>query len=93
MDGDGIVVDIGRAAAQLRKVLDDLDRRNLDDEPSFAARNSTTESLALHIADRLAERVTAGTLGTSGTRVTGLAVTLHESPVASACYERSLEPG
>jgi 6-pyruvoyl-tetrahydropterin synthase len=90
LGADGIVVDIGRATEQLRAVLADLDYRNLDEEPAFAGMNTTTEALAQVIADRLAERAQGGALGDSGREVESLAVTLHESPVASAVYERRL---
>jgi 6-pyruvoyl-tetrahydropterin synthase len=90
LDADGVVVDIGRAAGELRAVLAELDYRNLDDEPSLAGVNTTTETLARLVADRLAERVRAGALGDGGLGLDGIAVTLHESPVASASYERAL---
>jgi 6-pyruvoyl-tetrahydropterin synthase len=83
LDSDGVVVDIGLAGAELRAVLAELDYRNLDDEPSLAGLNTTTEALARLIADRLAEQVEEAGLDS-------LAVTLHESPVASASYERAL---
>ena len=83
LDADGVVVDIGRAAEELRAVLGELDYRNLDEEPSLAGVNTTTEALARLIADRLADRLQAIELD-------GLVVTLHESPVASASYERAL---
>jgi len=83
LDTDGVVVDIGRAGEELRAVLAELDYRNLDDEPSLAGVNTTTEALARVIADRLAERV-------AGAGLDSLVVTLHESPVASASYERAL---
>lgn len=82
LDSDGVVVDIGRASEELRAVLAELDYRNLDDEPSLAGLNTTTEALARVIADRLAERSLAKGLDS-------LAVALHESPVASASYERA----
>jgi len=82
LDADGVVVDIGRAAEELRAVLAELDYRNLDEEPSLAGVNTTTEALARLIADRLAERLQAIELD-------GLVVTLRESPVASASYERA----
>src|SRR5436190_7630045 len=63
LDEDGIVVDIGRAAAALAAVLGELTYRNLDDEPSLAGRNTTTEALAQVVADRLADRVHGGELG------------------------------
>jgi len=90
LDPDGIVVDIGRAGEELRAVLAEFNYRNLDDEPSLASVNTTTEVLARLIADRLAERARAGALGDAARRIDGLVVTLHESPVASASYERPL---
>jgi len=90
LDTDGIVVDIGRATEELRAVLADLTYRNLDDEPTFAGMNTTTEALAQVIADRLAERVHRGALGDAAKGLDGLTVTLHESHVAWASYERAL---
>ena len=83
LDSDGVVIDIARAAEELRAVLAELDYRNLDDEPSLAGVNTTTEALARLIADRLAERVAAAP------ELDSLVVTLHESPAASASYERA----
>ena len=90
LDADGIVVDIGRAAEALRAVVSELNYRNLDDEPAFAGMNTTTEALARLIADRLAERAQAGALGDAGRELDGLVVTLHESHIASATYDRAL---
>ncbi|TNC23569.1 6-pyruvoyl trahydropterin synthase family protein [Amycolatopsis alkalitolerans] len=90
LDADNIVVDIGLATAELGKVLAGLNYRNLDDEPVFTGVNTSTEFLAKHIADRLAERVHAGALGAGARGLAGIAVTLHESHVASAGYERDL---
>jgi 6-pyruvoyl-tetrahydropterin synthase len=89
LDADGIVVDIGRAAEELQAVLRGLSYRNLDEEPDFAGINTTTEVLAQVVADRLADRVHAGAFGESD-GLSGIAVTLHESHVASASYERAL---
>ncbi|MER7889844.1 6-carboxytetrahydropterin synthase [Micromonospora sp. NPDC048909] len=90
LDADGIVVDIGLATEQLKAVLGELTYRNLDDEPAFAGTNTTTEVLARTVADRLAERVHAGQLGEGARGLAGITVTLHESHVAWASYERSL---
>jgi 6-pyruvoyl-tetrahydropterin synthase len=90
LDDDGIVVDIGRAADELRAVLSELGYRNLDDEPALAGMNTTTEALARLIADRLAERADAGALGDAGRALDGLVVTLRESHIAWATYERAL---
>jgi 6-pyruvoyl-tetrahydropterin synthase len=90
LDADGIVVDIGRASEELRAVLADLNYRNLDDEPAFAGMNTSTEALARVIADRLAERVHGNALGDAARELDGLSVTLHESHLAWASYERPL---
>ncbi|MBC3192964.1 6-carboxytetrahydropterin synthase [Pseudonocardia sp. C8] len=90
LDADGIVVDIGLATAQLGEVLADLRYRDLDEHPELAGVNTTTEFLARLIADRLADRIGAGALGAGAAGLTGLVVTLHESHVAWANYERSL---
>jgi 6-pyruvoyl-tetrahydropterin synthase len=90
VDADGIVVDIGRAADALRAVVGELSYRNLDDEPDFTGTNTTTEALAKVVADRLAERVRAGDLGDGAREIDGLVVTLRESHVAWASYERAL---
>ena len=90
LDADGIVVDIGRSAEQLRAVVAELNYRNLDDEPAFAGMNTSAEALARVIADRLAERVHAGALGDGARELDGLVVTLRESHVAWASYERTL---
>jgi 6-pyruvoyl-tetrahydropterin synthase len=90
LDSDNIVVDIGRAAEELHAILGELSFRNLDDEAAFAGMNTSTEALAQVIADRLADRIHAGALGAGATDLTGIAVTLHESHIAWASYERSL---
>jgi 6-pyruvoyl-tetrahydropterin synthase len=90
LDEDGIVVDIGKASEELRAVLADLNYKNLDEEPALAGANTSTEALARVIADRLAERVQGGALGDAVRELDGLSVTLHESHVAWASYERAL---
>jgi 6-pyruvoyl-tetrahydropterin synthase len=90
LDDDGIVVDIARAADVLRAVVAELGYRNLDDEAGFAGVNTTTEVLARVVADRLADRARTGGLGDGGRQLDGLTVTLHESHVAWASYERPL---
>ena len=90
LDADGVVVDIGRAAAELRNVVGELTYRNLDDEPDFAGVNTTTEVVAKAVADRLAQRIQAGALGPAARSLAGITVTLHESHVAWASYECEL---
>jgi 6-pyruvoyl-tetrahydropterin synthase len=90
LDADGVVVDIGAATEQLREVLDPLGYRNLDEDPDLAGTNTTTERLAQVIADRLADRVHAGALGEGARRVSTISVTLRESHIAWASYERDL---
>ncbi|MFE0759121.1 6-pyruvoyl tetrahydropterin synthase family protein [Inquilinus sp. NPDC058860] len=90
LDADGIVVDIGLASTALKAVMGELTYRNLDDEPAFAGRNTTTEVLARTIFDRIAARIAAGELGAGAAAIESLAVTLHESHVAWASYEGRL---
>ncbi len=90
LDEDNIVVDIGLATQELGAVLAPLNYRNLDEEPDLAGVNTTTEFLAKLIADRLADRVHAGALGEGARGLAGVTVTLHESHVAWASYERTL---
>lgn len=90
LDADNLVVDIGRAAKQLSEVVSELNYRNLDDEPAFAGVNTSTEALAEVIADRLADRVHAGALGEGARGLSGITVTLHESHIAWASFERTL---
>lgn len=90
LDADGIVIDIGLAAEQLGAVLAELTYRNLDDEPALEGLNTTTEELARLIADRLADRALAGDMGESAREIDALVVTLHESHIAWASYERPL---
>lgn len=90
LDADNIVVDIGLASQQLGVVLGELNYRNLDEEPAFAGINTSTEYLAKVIADRLAGRIGSGALGAGAHGLAGITVTLHESHVAWASYERAL---
>jgi 6-pyruvoyl-tetrahydropterin synthase len=90
LDDAGLVVDIGAAGELLHAVLAELNYRNLDDDPQLAGTNTTTEALARVVADRLAVRIREGALGSGGGGLEGLSVTLHESHVAWATYDRSL---
>jgi 6-pyruvoyl-tetrahydropterin synthase len=90
LDGNGIVVDIGLATTALHDVLAPLNYKNLDEDPTLAGRNTTTEVLARVIFDRLAEAIRTGHLGADARHITALKITLAESHVASASYEGSL---
>jgi 6-pyruvoyltetrahydropterin/6-carboxytetrahydropterin synthase len=90
LDPDGIVVDIGRASDGLREVLAALNFRNLDDEPAFRGKNTTTEFLAFVVHERMAKKIAAGELGPHAHGLASLRVTLHESHVAWAAYEGAL---
>jgi 6-pyruvoyltetrahydropterin/6-carboxytetrahydropterin synthase len=87
LDESGMVVDIGRAGEVLRETLGALNYRNLDDEPAFAGRNTTTEFLAKVVFDRIAAAIARGELGAGARAVESMRVTLHESHVASAGFE------
>ena len=91
LDADNIVVDIGRATEELHAVLGELNYRNLDDDPAFEGRNTTTEFLARLVFERIAAEIEAGALGEGAHGLTALRVTLHESHVASASYDGALQ--
>jgi 6-pyruvoyl-tetrahydropterin synthase len=90
---DGVVVDIGRAHAALKQTLAPLNYKNLDDLPQFAGRNTTTEFLARHVFDAMAQAARAGTLGPGSDGISRIRVTLHESHVARAWYEAAVTRG
>ena len=90
LDEHGIVIDIGRASEALRTILAELNYRNLDDDPAFKGRNTTTEVLARTIFDRVAAARGRGELGTGASSVESIRVTLHESHVAWASFEGRL---
>lgn len=92
LDADGIVVDIGRAGDVLRRVLADLNYRNLDEIPTFAGRNTTTEMLARVVFDGLVAAAARGDLGSGGSALERIRVTLHESHIASASFEAEIKP-
>jgi len=91
LDAEGLVVDIGRASAVLRTILAEMNYRNLDDEPAFRGHNTTTEFLARVVFDMMAAAVGRGELGKNASGMAAIRVTLHESHVASAAYEGSLD--
>ena len=92
LDGANLLVDIALARAALRRVLDGLDYRNLDEVPELAGRNTTTEFLCALIHGMLAAAIGDGRLGEGARAVAGMKVTLRESPLAWASYEAPL-PG
>lgn len=88
LDADGIVVDIGLASRALNAITASLSYRNLDDEPTLAEVNTTTERLCQVIGDRLAAQAREGAFGPA--RLSGITITLHESHIAWATYEVDL---
>ena len=90
LDGNGIVVDIGRAQEVLKAALKPLNYRNLDDLPQFKGTNTTTEFLTKYVFDQLADAARAGALGRAGRELAAIRVTVAESPVARAWYEAPL---
>ena len=90
LDHLNLLIDIGLARAELRRILEAVDYRNLDDVPAFAGQNTTTEFMAHHIFVRLAEACRTGVLGDGGRAVSGIKVLLRESPLAWAAYEGDL---
>jgi 6-pyruvoyltetrahydropterin/6-carboxytetrahydropterin synthase len=92
LDSDGIVVDIARATEALRQVLSELNFRNLDEVPSLAGRNTTSEVLARVVFDGMVAAIARGDVGPGATAVEQIRVTLHESHIASASFEARVTP-
>ncbi len=90
LDGNGVVVDIGRAHEALKAVLAPLNYRNLDELDHFFNVKATTEFLTRHIYERLAEAAREGQLGRNGRELAAIRVTISESHVARAWYEAPL---
>ena len=90
LDANGIVVDIGLATEALRKILSQLNYRNLDEVSAFSGRNTTTEVLARWVFDAMASAIRSGDLGADARAIAALRVTLHESHVASASFDAPL---
>src|SRR4029077_16947736 len=72
LDGNGIVVDIGRAHEGLDATLKPLNYQNLDELPQFRGHNTTTEFLTRHVYDALAAAARAGGLGRPGRELTAI---------------------
>lgn len=87
LDADDLVIDIGLAGAGLKDVLAGLNMRDLDEEPAFSGRNTTTEFLAGVVFERMREAIRAGRLGDSARGVEAMSVTLSESHIAWASFE------
>ncbi len=90
LGSEGVVVDIGRATTALHTLLGELDFRNLDEEPAFAGKNTTTEFLASVVFERMAACIERGELGPGADRLVSMKVTLHESHIAWAAFEGAL---
>jgi 6-pyruvoyl-tetrahydropterin synthase len=86
LDEHGLVVDIGLATKLLDSVLEPLRYKNLDEEPGFAGKFTTTEFLCRHIFDEISKQVRSGLLKDSS-RVTSIRISLQESHVARAWFE------
>jgi len=84
LNTDSVVIDIGAAGDLLQEILDRLNYQNLDELPEFAGQLTTTEFLARHIAERLAEKLP------DDVGLAGLDVTLRETPDAWAGYSLEL---
>lgn len=87
---EGVVVDIGRASTAVSAVLHGLDFKNLDEDPAFTGKNTTTEFMAKVVFDRVAARIAQGELGPGSEKLVSMKVTLHESHIASASYSAPL---
>ncbi len=90
LDAYGVVVDIGRACHALAEVMSLYNYKNLDEVPSLAGLNTTTENMARLVFEAMREKSAAGELGPGSDQISSMKETLRESHVASASYARAL---
>ena len=82
LNDNNIVIDMGEARENLKKVLAELNYQNLDVHPYFKNILSTTEIIAKYIHDQIKMALSGSFDGT-------IKVTLGESPSAWASYTGS----
>ncbi len=90
LDENGLAVDIGLATEVLKEALAPLNYQNLDTLEIFAGKVTTTEFLAKHLFDRIADAIRNGRLGEGSGRIRKLRIMLHESHVARGWFEAEL---
>ena len=93
LDHHQLLVDIGLAKSELRRVLETVDYSNLDENPLFVGINTTTEYVAFHIHGLLAAACVDGRLGHGGPCRHMVKAALCEAPTAWAAFEGPLTQG
>jgi 6-pyruvoyl-tetrahydropterin synthase len=93
LSANSVVVDIGRAIDELKAILKPLNYKNLDELSQFKGMQTTTETLARYVFDRMVEALKKGALGEESSGVSRIRVTLHESHVARAWFEGPVDRG
>jgi 6-pyruvoyl-tetrahydropterin synthase len=93
LSANSVVVDIGRATDELKAILKPLNYKNLDELPQFKGMQTTTETLSRYVFDKMREALKKGALGEESNGVSRIRVTLHESHVARAWFEGSVDRG
>lgn len=79
LDGLGMGIDFRELKNALKRVLDDLDHRDLNEHPEFITRNPSSENLALHIYNALKPSL-------RGERYCLHSVTVSETPNCGVTY-------
>jgi 6-pyruvoyl-tetrahydropterin synthase len=92
LDHHQLLVDIGLAKRELRRILDTVDYSNLDENPELKGINTTTEYMAFHIHRLLSSACLDGRLGDGGRAVVSLKILLREAPTAWAAFEGPPNP-
>jgi 6-pyruvoyl-tetrahydropterin synthase len=93
LSANSVVVDIGRATDELKAILKPLNYKNLDELPQFKGMQTTTETLSRYVFDKMRDALKKGALGEESNGVSRIRVTLHESHIARAWFEGSVDRG
>lgn len=84
--GDGTLYDIAKLEVWLRAILAELSDQTLNAVPGLQGVNPTVEHVSRYLHERFTDNLRAAR---GAARITGVQVTVWESPTAFASYRRS----
>jgi 6-pyruvoyltetrahydropterin/6-carboxytetrahydropterin synthase len=85
LGGDGTLYDIAKLQDWLRAILSKLEDQTLNEVPGLQGVNPTVEHVSRYLHERFTEKLGAER---GADRITGVEVTVWESPTAFSSYRR-----